>query len=692
MNRIAIAGIAGPALIALVTGMLGAGAASGHPAQAQPTEPVAAAESPSPALGVIVKRSGSRAALTAAAVRIEQALPGVEVVATAGVMPGVEVLTFAREIPGDDAARVAAEIAGLPGVEWAEPDYLRYLDDVTPVLPSDPLWRLQWDMWDADRFDGGYGVKAPYAWATTTGSPEVVVAVLDTGITDHGDLNANVVAGYDFVNDPRYANDNDPVGAFNSRDPNPADPGDWITQAEIDAGTLAGCRAAATSSWHGTHVAGTIAAIQNNDYGMSGVAPGVRIQPVRVGGRCGRISVSDLAAAITWASGGTVTGIPANATPADVINLSLGGAGTCTQSEQAAITAAIGRGVTVVAAAGNRDAPVSGHAPANCTGVIRVGSTNRAGALSSFSNFGVPGFPLTIAAPGGDGNAELVDEIWSTFNSGRTVPGLPTFAAISGTSMAAPHVSGAAALLYSRGVTDPSEIATRLQAAVRPMSEPCTVVTCGPGILDLSRLFPEDPDPGPIGAPTDISWAVTDPGRITVEFAPPSIPGGARIDSYVIDTSADGQASWTRYGSVSGEWEAFAIDGIPLTGTHYYRFAAILADGRQGQFSSVIGPVTFEPVIDVPGRIDPDSVAVTTRKRNGRYIATARWARPVGPVTGYQVRLRSEGASWGAWQAVDRRTFRIRRLPARTAYRMQVLAVNAAGSGPVTGVRFRTGR
>src|SRR5690606_15464034 len=158
--------------------------------------------------------------------------------------------------------------------------------------------------------------------------------VLDTGYADHNDLDANIVPGYDFIIDEAVAGDGD------GRDGDAHDPGDWY-------GGYA-------SSWHGTHVAGTVAAVTDNGAGLAGVAYKAKVQPVRVLGHGGGYT-SDIADAIVWASGGTVDGVPANENPAEVLNLSLGGDGSCAQDPvtQEAIDGAIERGVTVVVAAGN---------------------------------------------------------------------------------------------------------------------------------------------------------------------------------------------------------------------------------------------------------------------------------------------------------------------------------------------------
>src|SRR5439155_26204113 len=165
------------------------------------------------------------------------------------------------------------------------------------------------------------------AWDTTSGAG-VTVAVLDTGITPHSDLTGNVIAGYDFISDPPTARDGD------GRDPNPNDEGDWFNAGECGSTTPE------TSSWHGTHVAGTIGALTDNGVGVAGIARNARIEPVRVLGKCGGFT-SDIADAITWASGGRVSRVPRNPNPAKVINMSLGGSGACGRTFQRPIDGAV---------------------------------------------------------------------------------------------------------------------------------------------------------------------------------------------------------------------------------------------------------------------------------------------------------------------------------------------------------------
>lgn len=368
---------------------------------------------------------------------------------------GAEVVRADRRLDRVEAESLMRQIATDPSVEYVEVDKL----NKALLTPNDTRYGEQWG------YSGTYGIKANQAWDVTNGSG-AVVAVLDTGITNHSDLNANVLPGYDFIIDTTVSNDG------NGRDSDPSDPGDWVSANQCGVP-----HAAQPSSWHGTHVAGTIAAVTNNAKGVAGVAYGAKIVPVRVLGTCGGYD-SDIADAIIWASGGTVSGVPANANPAEVINLSLGGSGACGTTTQSAINSAVSRGTTLVIAAGNDNTNVSNASPANCNNVIAVASTTSTGARSSFSNYGSL---IDIAAPG--------SSILSTLNTGSTTPGSETYASYNGTSMATPHVAGVVALLQSVSTTPktPAQVEALIKANVTPFpSTPSQ--TIGPGILNAKAV------------------------------------------------------------------------------------------------------------------------------------------------------------------------------------------------------------
>lgn len=358
-------------------------------------------------------------------------------------------------------ADVVAEYQADPQVAYVVPDRLNkaFAD------PNDTEYSKQWDL-----FETTAGMRVPGAWDTATGTG-VTVAVIDTGYVTHSDLAANIVGGYDFIADTEVSVDG------NGRDSNPADPGDWYADGEC------GQAEGSTSSWHGTHVAGTIAAATNNSKGVAGIAYNAKISPVRVLGKCGGYD-SDIIDAITWASGGTVSGVPANTNVAKVINMSLGGGGACTSATQTAITNAVNRGTTVVVAAGNSNANAANYSPASCNNVISVAALSRTGAKASYSNFGSV---VDIAAPGGQTSTGTANGILSTLNSGAQGPASESYAYYQGTSMAAPHIAGLAALAKSaKSSLTPAQIESAIKTNSRALPGACSG-GCGAGLADAAK-------------------------------------------------------------------------------------------------------------------------------------------------------------------------------------------------------------
>jgi serine protease len=283
--------------------------------------------------------------------------------------------------PIEEVEQMAARLSTMPGVEYAEPDRIKTIDVdtqrrilVPSSTPNDTRWNDMWHLrYTANTSEG---LNLVPAWDIYTGSPSTVVAVIDTGILNHTDLVGKTVPGYDFISDIFTANDG------NGRDSNPADPGDWVAANACGAGS-----SARNSSWHGTHVAGTIGAASNNNLGITGVDWNAKILPVRVLGRCGG-TTSDIVDAMRWSAGLAVAGVPANANPADVLNLSLGGFGACSATEQTAINAIVAAGTTIVIAAGNNNANAVDYSPGNCNNVITVAATDRTGDRAYYSNYG----------------------------------------------------------------------------------------------------------------------------------------------------------------------------------------------------------------------------------------------------------------------------------------------------------------
>lgn len=333
------------------------------------------------------------------------------------------------------------------------------------ALPNDPYLGSQWSLWDP-----AGGMNAEAAWdqiSDTDGG--VVIAVIDTGRTIHPDLDAKTLAGYDMISDGANARDG------NGRDNNPADEGDWTT-----TGLCGPDAQARDSTWHGTHVAGTAAAITNDGIGIAGVAPTAWIQHVRVLGACGG-TTADIADGIIWASGGSVPGTTANATPARVLNLSLGGTSACGPTYQAAIDSARSRNSVLIVAAGNDNIPASMATPSNCAGVVTIASNGPTGARAPYSNYGPT---IDVTAPGGDNSFGAEYGILSSVNASQTTPTGPDYKMMDGTSMATPHVAGIAALMISKNsALTPDQVGAILRNTARPFPSYCSG-GCGTGIVD----------------------------------------------------------------------------------------------------------------------------------------------------------------------------------------------------------------
>jgi serine protease len=435
---------------------------------------------------------------------------------------------------GVESMQLAARIARQPDIEYAVPDRRRRI----AALPNDPLYLTgspsagpavgQWYLHAPDASIPA-AMNAVGAWDFSTGDASVVVAVLDTGVRfEHEDLlragaGGNLLPGYDLIGDAQIANDGD------GRDADASDPGDWVTAAEANdpSGRFYQCTqqdpsthryVAENSSWHGTQTASLIAALTDNGLGMASVARTVRVLPVRVLGKCGGFD-SDIIAGMRWAAGLAVPGVPPNANVARVLNLSLGGDGTCSAAYRDAIAAVNAAGAVVVASAGNS----TGHAvgtPANCPGVIAVGGLRHAGTKVGFSDLGSE---ISISAPAGNcintaAGTPCLYPILTTSNAGTTVPVADvdggsiytdSFNPSLGTSFSAPLVSGTVALMLS---AQPSLTPTAVEAILRTTARPfptaapgvpqclapqptaatqvdqaecgCTTATCGAGMLD----------------------------------------------------------------------------------------------------------------------------------------------------------------------------------------------------------------
>ena len=445
---------------------------------------------------------------------------------------------------GMDAARLAALLRADPDVEFAEPNGRRRI----AAAPNDPLYAAASTGVRPNGPDAGqWYLRAPTAelkssidieaaWARTKGSPGVVVAVLDTGVRfEHPDLGraasgGRLLPGYDFVSDSVVANDG------SGRDGDPSDPGDWVDSGDRAShpSQFSDCDVA-SSSWHGTGTASLVGAATGNGVGMAGVAPNVKVLPVRVLGKCYGTD-SDIQAAMLWAAGIPVPGVPNNTNPAKVLNLSLGGGGDCTADYQSAVDEVRATGAVVVVAAGNSAGQALG-APGNCRGVITVVALRHVGTKVGFSDLGAN---VSIAAPGGncvlEGNGDpCLYPILLASNDGATAPGGSAWSdSVSytvGTSFSAPLVAGTAGLMMSLNpALTPDAVRTALRSSARPFptsgadngSDPtpvpvcrppdgseqlqcyCTTTTCGAGMLDAGAavaaavgVITPEPEPEP---------------------------------------------------------------------------------------------------------------------------------------------------------------------------------------------------
>lgn len=472
------------------------------------------------------------------------------------------------------AAATLARVRALhadAAVAWAEPNFLRK----PQAEPNDPGYAFQWHYPLID---------LPAAWDITLGDPGVIVGVVDSGIlAGHPDISGQLIGGYDFVSDIDNAGDGDGIDA------DPEDPGD-------------GGEAGFSSSFHGTHVTGTVAASANNNLGVSGVAPDVRVMPLRALGQDGG-SVFDVRRAMCYAAGvsGTagcpaVPGVPANPTPVDVINLSLGG-GSPSQTEQQAIDDIRAAGVTLIAAAGN-DSTSELFYPAAYDGVIAVSAVTIQKDLAPYSSFGSY---IDVAAPGGDLSTDIdgdgySDGVLSIGGDDTLATPEFTYPFFQGTSMAAPHMAGVVALMKSVNNSLGPEDFDRLLAA-GALTEP---QDDGPWTPELGF--------GLINARQAVNAALNEPGGgsgpapdpfLTVN--PRSLNFGTTLDELQIElrNSSGGSLSVT-----SMQSDAFWLQTPPVGsangGLGEYILQVSRAGLNPGTYSATVTIVTTVNTVRVP--------------------------------------------------------------------------------------------
>nr|WP_231126604.1 S8 family serine peptidase [Motilibacter aurantiacus] len=546
----------------------------------------------------------------------------------------------------------------FPGRE-VYPDTTEHLRAL-PSPPSDPLYPQQWALQAPPAVPGGAGLAG--AWPLATGRG-VVVAVVDTGLrAESGEFTGRVLPGWDFISSPESAGDGD------GRDPDYSDTGDY---GDFEP-----------SSWHGTHVAGSAVAGANNG-GMVGVAPEASLLPVRALGRAGGL-LSDILDAVVWASGGRVAGVPDNPTPARVINLSLGSQASC-GAYQTAIDLATSRGAVVVTAAGNDAVDAAGARPGNCRNVVNVGAVAAQGVRASYSNYGPD---VLLSAPGGD-LSYLDSGILSVVDSGASSPtGLPTYGANNGTSMAAPHVSGAVALALERNpaltTAEIADLLTRTASPVTPTSAALFTcappTTCGAGVLNASAFVQAVPV---LPAPPTALAATATATSLQVTWTP-GADGGTPLLDHVVEYSADG-VRWAAVPHPPSPVASLTLPGLSPAMTYQVRVAAVNKVGRS-EFTAPIAATTLATVPSAPAALARRAVTPTS--------VTVSWAAPYDGGSAVIDHMAQVSAGRG-WAAVRHRpssdtTATVSGLRPRTAYRLRVALVNAVGAGaysPVLTVR-----
>jgi serine protease len=427
--------------------------------------------------------------------------------------PSMHVLFLQKTLYGADVNAVLKKLRTDPAVQFADVDQRRYAHS---LAPDDPLFvpttgaSGQWFMQTPSATTitlGGIATQdlsatdAISAWAITTGSSGTVIADVDTGVRfDHPDLlragfdssragfGGRLLPGYDFVDQDYNPNTGAALGTFlmaNDRDgwdPDPSDPGDWIDSTDQQNTTLFPSKdcAVSDSSWHGTRVVGVLGALTDNGKGVAGMTWSPYILPVRALGKCGGYD-SDIIAGMQWAAGMPVAEVPDNPYPADIINLSLGGSGSCPADYQTTIDTLATMGVLVVASAGNESGPVD--APGNCKGVLAVAGLRNVGTKVGYSSLGPE---VGIAAPAGNcvtSSGACLRSIDTTVNFGLTTPGTNGYTNQTnpdlGTSFSAPIVSGIAALMRAVNANlTPAQLISRMKSSASPFPQPAGLPQC----------------------------------------------------------------------------------------------------------------------------------------------------------------------------------------------------------------------
>ena len=491
-------------------------------------------------------------------------------------------------------------------VEYAEPNFIRraYRE------PNDQFYSRQWHY---------RSINLPLAWDVTVGSSDVIVAVIDTGVLlNHPDLDGQLVPGFDFIASASRARDG------NGIDNNPNDEGDRSSGG--------------SSSFHGTHVAGTIAAESDNTQGVAGVAWNARIMPLRALGVDGGTTY-DVMQSIHFAAGLSNDSNTLPARRADIINLSLG-SDASSQSEQDTVSQARAAGVIVIAAAGNESTTLPSY-PAAYNGVVSVSATTITNSLAGYSN---RGSTIDIAAPGGNNGSDINgdgvgDGVVSTIgDDGSTGPVQFRYSALNGTSMATPHVAGVAALMKSvhRNLT-PAEFDTAITSGriTDDLGTTGRDDLFGHGLINAQKAVAEanrlaanqGRDPGPVlsasvstlnfgGFSNELPLLLSNlgTGTLTINAVTTSqpwinvvAPAGSSLGTYTIRVTRAGLADGVHTGTIT-----FDGSSNDVTVSVILQISSVDLSANAG--------LHFVILVDNDG--DSNIPAVITRATNGEYTFT----------------------------------------------------------------------
>ncbi len=598
----------------------------------------------------------------------------------------LDLMRLDAPLRGGAMRHVIARLRADPAVQYAEPDQRRYALAFPDDPPNDPRfvagsdavgqWVGQWYLHDPSPTTPA-AIGATTAWKTASGQ-NYVIAIIDTGIDlNHPDLGTyglggKLLPGRDFVCDDQgidcstlsasytylVANDGD------GWDADPTDPGEWISAVDLarSDGFFAGCGGGPNndqpinSTWHGTRVAGIAAALTDNNLGIAGVAYGSYILPVRVIGKCSGY-VSDIVAGMYWAAGlsnASISDVPTNPYPAQVLNLSVGGRAPCSQTEQDAVTAIVQDGHVVVAAAGNDGGPVD--APANCVGALSVAGIRHLGTKVGYSNVSSTAAAVSIAAPAGNCVVVQLTYPWTqpcqysietTSNDGVTVPGnsFYTYSLFApgytgnvlnegsvGTSYAAPLVSGVVALMVQAnpGLTA-SQIISRIQSSATPFPVPatappggmchvatlatdsagnytdvqalectCTTTACGAGMLNAPAALAQalQPEASIVTTPATATIGQT----VTLDGSGSSAASGSYLTAYLWTVDPDVAISNASSPVATLKFPALRPITVTLTVTD--------SAGRQGTSTQVVNSKAFTEVNNGGGDFEPGALVI----------------------------------------------------------------------------------